>query len=116
MLATLGDLAESALIEILTRPKNALAKQYMRMFEMEGVKLRFQEEALHSIAKRAILRRTGARGLRSILEGILLETMFELPTLNGVQEVVITADVVDGKARPLYTYSDKGQAREQTAS
>ena len=116
VLATLGDLQETALIEILTRPKNALAKQYQRMFEMEGVKLRFQEEALHSIAKRAILRRTGARGLRSILEGILLETMFELPTLNGVQEVVITADVVDGKARPLYTYSDKGQAREQTAS
>jgi len=116
VLATLGDLQETALIEILTRPKNALAKQYQRMFEMEGVKLRFQEEALHSIAKRAILRRTGARGLRSILEGILLETMFELPTLNGVQEVVITADVVDGKARPLYTYSDKGQPREQTAS
>ena len=116
VLATLGDLSETALIEILTRPKNALAKQYQRMFEMEGVKLRFQEEALHSIAKKAILRKTGARGLRSILEGILLETMFELPTLNGVQEVVITADVVDGKARPLYTYSDKGQAREQTAS
>src|SRR6202142_1517188 len=116
VLATLGDLQETALIEILTRPKNALAKQYQRMFGVEGVKRRFQEEALHSIAKRAILRRTGARGLRSILEGILLETMFELPTLNGVQEVVITADVVDGKARPLYTYSDKGQAREQTAS
>ena len=107
VLATLGDLQETALIEILTRPKNALAKQYQRMFEMEGVKLRFQEEALHSIAKRAIARKTGARGLRSILEGILLETMFELPTLSGVQEVVITADVVEGKARPLYTYSDK---------
>ena len=116
VLATLGDLQETALIEILTRPKNALAKQYMRMFEMEGVKLRFQEEALHSIAKRAILRKTGARGLRSILEGILLETMFELPTLSGVQEVVITSDVVDGKARPLYTYSDKAEAREKSAS
>jgi len=78
---------------------------------MEGVKLRFQEEALHAIAKRAIQRKTGARGLRSILEGILLETMFELPTLTGVQEVVITADVVDGKARPLYTYSDKAEAK-----
>jgi ATP-dependent Clp protease ATP-binding subunit ClpX len=116
VIATLGDLSEQALIEILTRPKNALAKQYQRMFEMEGVKLRFQEEAMHSIAKRAIQRKTGARGLRSIMEGILLETMFELPTLSGVQEVVITADVVDGRARPLYTYSDKGQAREQTAS
>jgi ATP-dependent Clp protease ATP-binding subunit ClpX len=115
VLATLGDLSETALIEILTRPKNALAKQYMRMFEMEGVKLRFQEEALHGISRRAIQRKTGARGLRSILEGILLETMFELPTLSGVQEVVITADVVEGKARPLYTYSDK-EAREKSAS
>ena len=116
VLATLGDLSEPALIEILTRPKNALAKQYQRMLEMEGVKLRFQEEALHAIAKKAILRKTGARGLRSIMESILLETMYELPTLNGVQEVVITADVVEGRARPLYTYSDKGQMREQTAS
>src|SRR5580704_7332864 len=116
VLATLGDLQEAALIEILTRPKNALAKQYQRMFEMEGVKLRFQEEALHAIARRAIARRTGARGLRSIMESILLETMFELPTLNGVQEVVITSDVVDGRSRPLYTYSDKVQARESNAS
>ncbi|MGH7030953.1 MAG: ATP-dependent Clp protease ATP-binding subunit ClpX [Stellaceae bacterium] len=111
VLATLGDLQEQALIEILTRPKNALAKQYMRMFEMEGVKLRFQEEALHAISRKAIARKTGARGLRSILEGILLETMFELPTLSGVQEVVITADVVEGKARPLYTYSDKAEQK-----
>jgi ATP-dependent Clp protease ATP-binding subunit ClpX len=116
ILATLGDLSEPALIEILTRPKNALAKQYQRMFEMEGVKLRFQEEAMHSIARKAIARRTGARGLRSIMEGFLLETMFELPTLNGVQEVVITADVVEGKARPLYTYSDKGEAAQKSAS
>ena len=116
VLATLGDLQEAALIEILTRPKNALAKQYQRMFEMENVKLRFQDEALNAIAQRAIARRTGARGLRSIMENILLETMFELPTLNGVQEVVITADVVGGRARPLYTYSDKAMPREQTAS
>jgi ATP-dependent Clp protease ATP-binding subunit ClpX len=116
VIATLGDLSEPALIEILTRPKNALAKQYQRLMEMEGVKLRFQEEALHSIAKRAIQRRTGARGLRSIMEAILLETMYELPTLQGVQEVVITADVVEGRARPLYTYSDKGQMQQQSAS
>ena len=70
----------------------------------------------NAIARRAISRKTGARGLRSILEGILLETMFELPSLNGVQEVVITPDVVDGRARPLYTYSDKAQARKSTAS
>ncbi|MBV8799524.1 MAG: ATP-dependent Clp protease ATP-binding subunit ClpX [Alphaproteobacteria bacterium] len=115
VLATLGDLSEQALVEILTRPKNALAKQYQRMFEMEGVKLRFQEEALKAIARKAIARKTGARGLRSIMEGILLETMFELPTMNGVQEVVLTADVVEGRSRPLYTYSDKAP-REQTAS
>jgi len=116
ILATLEDLDAPALVEILSEPKNALAKQYQRMFEMEGVKLRFHEDALKAIAERAILRKTGARGLRSILEGILLETMFELPSLNGVQEVVITPDVVEGRARPLYTYSDKGQAREQSAS
>ncbi len=116
ILATLEDLDNPALIEILTRPKNALAKQYQRMFEMEGVKLRFHEDALNAIARRAIARKTGARGLRSILEGILLETMFELPGLNGVQEVVITPDVVEGRARPLYTYSDKVQPREQSAS
>ena len=110
-----ADLSEPALIEILTRPKNALAKQYQRLMEMEGVKLRFQDEALHSIAKKAILRRTGARGLRSIMEAILLDTMYELPTLTGVQEVVITADVVEGRARPLYTYSDKGM-QQQSAS
>ena len=115
ILATLEDLDERSLIEILTRPKNALAKQYQRMFEMEGVKLRFHEDALSAISRRAIGRKTGARGLRSILEGILLETMFELPGLNGVQEVVITPDVVEGRARPLYTYSDKAP-REQTAS
>ncbi len=115
IIATLEDLDNTALIEILTRPKNALAKQYQRMFEMEGVKLRFHEDALNAIARKAIGRKTGARGLRSILEGILLETMFELPGLNGVQEVVITPDVVEGRARPLYTYSDKAP-REQTAS
>jgi ATP-dependent Clp protease ATP-binding subunit ClpX len=70
---------------------------------------------MHSIAKKAILRRTGARGLRSIMEGFLLETMFELPTLNGVQEVVITSDVVEGKSRPLYTYSDKAEAQKSAS-
>ena len=109
ILATLGDLTESALIEILTRPKNALAKQYQRMFEMEGVKLRFQDEALHAISRKAIARRTGARGLRSIMETFLLETMFELPTLNGVQEVVITGDVVEGKSRPALHLLGQGR-------
>jgi ATP-dependent Clp protease ATP-binding subunit ClpX len=85
------------------------------MFEMEGVKLRFQDEALHAISRKAIARRTGARGLRSIMESFLLETMFELPTLNGVQEVVVTGDVVEGKARPLYTYSDKAEPAQKSA-
>ncbi len=116
ILATLEDLDIDALVEILSLPKNALAKQYQRMFEMEGVKLRFHDDALKAIAKRAIGRKTGARGLRSILEEILLDTMYELPSLSDVQEVVVTPDVVEGRARPLYTYGDKAEAREQSAS
>ena len=106
VIATLEDLDESALIEILTQPKNALLKQYQRLFEMEEVQLTFTEEALSAVAKRAIKRKTGARGLRSIMEGILLDTMFELPNLRGVQEVVINGEVVDGNGKPLYAYSE----------
>ena len=106
MLATLEDLDEPALIKILIEPKNALVKQYQRLFEMENVELTFHEDALSAIAKRAIERKTGARGLRSIMEGILLDTMFDLPTLEGVQEVVIS-EVVHGNARPLYIYSER---------
>jgi len=116
VIAPLDVLDEPALVKILTEPKNALVKQYQRLFDMENVGLGFTEDALKAVARKAIARKTGARGLRSILEGILLETMFELPTLSGVQEVVITADVVDGKARPLYTYSDKAEVREKSAS
>ena len=107
VVATLEDLDEPALMQILTEPKNALVKQYQRLFEMEGVKLTFPEEALHSISRRAIDRKTGARGLRSIMEVILLETMFDLPAMNGVQEVVISRDVVDGDAKPLLIYADR---------
>jgi ATP-dependent Clp protease ATP-binding subunit ClpX len=107
VIATLEDLDEAALIQILTAPKNALIKQYQRLFEMEGVKLTFPEEALRSIAKRAIERKTGARGLRSIMELILLETMFDLPTMDGVEEVVISKEVVDGDAKPLLIYADR---------
>jgi ATP-dependent Clp protease ATP-binding subunit ClpX len=106
VLATLEDLDEPALIQILTEPKNALVKQYQRLFEMENVDLTFHENALSAIAKRAIERKTGARGLRSIMESILLDTMFELPALEGVQEVVISEEVVSGNARPLYIYSE----------
>ncbi len=107
VLATLEDLDEGALVQILSEPKNALIKQYQRLFDMEEVKLTFQEDALRAIAKKAILRKTGARGLRSIIESILLDTMFELPALEGVQEVVISEEVVGGNTRPLYIYSDK---------
>jgi ATP-dependent Clp protease ATP-binding subunit ClpX len=107
VLATLEDLDEPALIKILVDPKNALVKQYQRLFEMENVELTFHEDALGSIARRAIDRKTGARGLRSIMEGILLDTMYDLPALDGVQEVVISAEVVDGNARPLYIYSER---------
>ncbi len=112
VLATLEDLDEDALVQILSEPKNALIKQYQRLFEMEDVQLSFHEDALKAIAKKAIARKTGARGLRSILETILLDTMFDLPGLDGVQEVVISEEVVVGNARPLYIYSDKDEDRD----
>ncbi len=115
VLATLEDLDEDALVQILTNPKNALVKQYQRLFEMEDVNLSFADDALISIAKRAIERKTGARGLRSIMESILLHTMFELPGLEGVEEVVIGPEVVDGDARPLYIYVDKVEDVETSA-
>jgi ATP-dependent Clp protease ATP-binding subunit ClpX len=107
VVATLDDLDEAALVEILTKPKNALVKQYQRLFEMEDVHLEFNEEALKAISHKAIARKTGARGLRSIMEAILLEPMFELPGLAGVSEVVINREVVEGRAKPLYVHSDR---------
>jgi ATP-dependent Clp protease ATP-binding subunit ClpX len=108
VLATLEDLDIAALIEILTSPKNALVRQYQRLFQMEEVELTFKDEALQAIAEKAIERKTGARGLRSIMEGILLDTMYDLPSLEGVEEVVISAEVVNGKdVRPLYIYSER---------
>jgi ATP-dependent Clp protease ATP-binding subunit ClpX len=107
VVATLHDLDEDALIEILSKPKNALVKQYARLFEMEDVKLSIQEEALRAIAQRAIQRKTGARGLRSIMESILLEPMYDLPGLQGVEEIAVNKEVVEGRAKPLYIYSDR---------
>jgi ATP-dependent Clp protease ATP-binding subunit ClpX len=107
VVATLGDLSEDALVEILVKPKNALVKQYQRLFEMEGVRLGFADDALKAVARRAIARKTGARGLRSIMEGILLDTMFDLPVMNGVEEVVINKEVVEGRAKPLQIYADR---------
>ena len=115
VLATLEDLDETALVTILTEPKNALVKQYKRLFEMENVTLTFTDDALSAVAKKAITRKTGARGLRSILEGILLETMFELPTFEGVEEVVVNAEVIEGKAQPLLIYAEKKKAADGAA-
>jgi ATP-dependent Clp protease ATP-binding subunit ClpX len=115
VVATLEDLDEHALIRILTEPKNALVKQYQRLFEMEGVKLAFTKDALESVAKKAINRKTGARGLRSILEANLLDTMFELPSLEGVAEVAINREVIEGRAKPLYIYADRPREREHSA-
>jgi ATP-dependent Clp protease ATP-binding subunit ClpX len=116
VIATLEDLDEVALVQILSEPKNALVKQYQRLFEMEDVKLTLTQEALRGIARKAIERKTGARGLRSIMEGILLDTMFDLPALKGVEEVVIGPEVVEGGARPLRIYSDRAEEKGSTAS
>ncbi len=109
VVATLEDLDEDALVEILLRPKNALVKQYQRLFEMESVVLKFTDDALRAVAQRAVNRKTGARGLRSILEGILLEPMFNLPGLDDVEEIVINREVVEEeeRAQPLYIYTDR---------
>ena len=115
VLATLDDLDKSSLIEILIKPKNALVKQYQRLFEMENVHLTFSEDALSSIAAAAVKRKTGARGLRSIMENILLDTMFELPGLEDVEEVVISRDVADDSAKPRYIYSDRQDDVETSA-
>ena len=112
VIATLMDLDEDALVTILTEPKNALVRQYQKLFDIEGVDLSFTDEALRAIAKRAIARKTGARGLRSIMEDILLDTMFDLPSLENVSEVVVNEEAVNSDAAPLVIYADtkKGTA------
>ncbi|MDG1505126.1 MAG: ATP-dependent Clp protease ATP-binding subunit ClpX [Planktomarina sp.] len=107
VIATLTDLDEESLVIILTQPKNALIKQYQRLFELEDVALTFTPEALAAIAKRAIDRKTGARGLRSILEDILLDTMFDLPGMDSVEEVVVNEEAVTSDAAPLMIHADK---------
>ena len=115
VIATLTDLDEEALVTILTQPRNALVKQYQTLFQMENVKLTFAEDALKSIAKKALARKTGARGLRSIMEGILLDSMYDLPAYEGVEEVVINAEVVDGNAEPLLVHSKKKKTADKSA-
>jgi ATP-dependent Clp protease ATP-binding subunit ClpX len=116
VLATLDDLNEEALLAILTTPKNALVKQYQRLFEMEDVKLTFADDALKVIARKAIERKTGARGLRSIMESILLEPMFDLPGNEEVREVVINKEAAEKRAEPLYIYAEKKKEGAKTAS
>ena len=106
VIATLEDLDVKSLVSILTKPKNALIKQYQRLFEMENIELSFTSEALSAISEKAIQRKTGARGLRSILESILLNSMFDLPGMTGVSEVVVNEEAVSGNAEPLMIYQD----------
>ncbi|GHD47785.1 ATP-dependent Clp protease ATP-binding subunit ClpX [Thalassobaculum fulvum] len=107
VLATLEDLEEEALVDILTKPKNALVKQYQRLFEMEDVRLEFRDDALRAIARKAIDRKTGARGLRSIMESILLDPMYDLPSLEGVDEIIINGDVVSQGAKPIMVHAER---------
>ncbi len=106
VIATLEDLDIAALVKILSEPKNALVKQYKKLFEMEEVELGFTDDALTAIAKKGLERRTGARGLRSILENVLLDTMFDLPSMEGVDEVMIDKDVIEGRKEPIRVYSN----------
>jgi ATP-dependent Clp protease ATP-binding subunit ClpX len=107
VIATLEDLDIDALVKILREPKNALAKQFQKLFEMEDVNLTFTEDAMSAVARKAIDRKTGARGLRSIVENILLDTMFDLPGMDGVDEVVVDKDVVEGRKEPVRVYAEK---------
>ena len=115
VIATLNDLDKDELVTILTTPKNALVKQYQRLFDMEDVSLKFMDNALEAIAEKAVDRKTGARGLRSILEDILLDTMFELPNLDSVEEVVINREVAQDGARPIYIYGERRDDLDSSA-
>ena len=111
VVATLGELDNDALIRILTEPKNSLTKQYTKLFEMEGVDVDFREDALRAIANKATERKTGARGLRSILESVLLDTMYELPASESVSKVVIDESVIKGESEPMLIYENLDQAK-----
>ena len=116
VIATLEDLEEEALVTILTQPKNALVKQYQRLFDLEDAQLTFTDDALVAIAKRAIERKTGARGLRSIMEDILLDTMFDLPGLEGIDEVVVNEEAVNSDAQPLMIYAETKKKKEEASA
>jgi len=107
VVATLNELDEQALVQILTDPKNSLTKQYQKLFDMEGVMIEFRDDALHAIAKKAMDRKTGARGLRSIIENVLLDTMFDLPSTDNVSKVIIDENVINGENSPILIYEEK---------
>ena len=113
VIATLEDLDIEALVKILKEPKNALVKQYAKLFDLETVELTFTDDALETIAQKAIDRKTGARGLRSIVEAILLDTMFDIPSVDDIAEVVVDADVVEGRKEPVRVL--KGDKTEEAA-
>jgi ATP-dependent Clp protease ATP-binding subunit ClpX len=106
MIATLNELDEEALVRILKEPKNALTRQYAKLFEMDGVEIQFRTDALHAIARKAQERKTGARGLRSIMEAVLLETMYKIPSELNVSKVVIDESVINGESEPLLMYEN----------
>ena len=110
VIATLGELDESALIDILTRPRNALVKQYQRLFEFERVKLKFTPGALTAVARESIKRKSGARGLRAILENVMLEIMYDIPSRTGIKEVVINEEVITKKQEPVFVYEKKAES------
>jgi len=111
VVATLEELDVDALMQILTEPKNSLTKQYAKLFEMEGVEVDFREDALQSVAEKAMERKTGARGLRSILESVLLDTMYSLPSTKNVTKVVIDASVIRGESPPMLIYENVDKAK-----
>ena len=113
VVATLGELDNDALVRILTEPKNSLTRQYSKLFEMEGVEVDFREDALQAVAAKATERKTGARGLRSILESVLLDTMYDLPGSESVSKVVIDESVINGESSPMLIYENIDQAASQ---
>jgi ATP-dependent Clp protease ATP-binding subunit ClpX len=111
VVATLGELTEEAMVQILTEPRNALLKQYQKLFMMDGVELEIRPSALSAIARKALARKTGARGLRSILEFALIDTMFDLPNLDGVAKVVVDEHIVEEGSKPLLVYREPAKTK-----
>jgi ATP-dependent Clp protease ATP-binding subunit ClpX len=107
VVATLRELDEDALIQILQQPKNALTKQFIALFDIENVELEFRKDALHAIAAKAMERKTGARGLRSIVEAVLLDTMYELPSMKDVSKIVVDENTIKGESKPIVIYDSK---------